>query len=339
MTAATSETSAAEPDAPPISREDVSFLSAGARCDAWLYRPAGTGPHPCVVMAHGLGGIRAAALPRFAARFARAGIAALVFDYRFHGTSEGEPRGLIDIGKQREDYRAAIAYARTLHGLDGERIALWGTSFSGGHVLSLAAEDAPIAAAVIQNPFVDGRSSVAATLRSAGRRRAALLVWQGVRDEFHRLLGRAPHRVQLAGHPGTVAMMTTPDALAGYESILPADPIGWEPAVPARLLLRIGSYRPALRAHRVRCPLLVAVCDRDRISPARPTVRVAERAQRGELRRYPIGHFELFSGHWFERGVDDQITFLRHNLLSPPDRDPRDPEQATMCADVPERDA
>ena len=318
MTAPASGTSAAETGPPAVSREDVSFRSAGARCDGWLYRPAGAGPHPCVVMAHGLGGIRAAALPRFAERFASAGVAALVFDYRFQGTSEGEPRGLIDIGKQRQDYRAAIAYARTLHGLDSERIALWGTSFSGGHVLSLAAEDAGIAAAVIQNPFVDGRSSVAATLRSAGRRRTALLVWQGVRDECHRLLGRAPHRVKLAGPPGAVALMTTPDALAGYASILPADPIGWEPAVPARLVLRIGSYRPARRAHRVRCPLLVAVCDRDQISPARPAVRVAERAPRGELRRYPIGHFDLFSGRWFERVVDDQIRFLRHILLKPP---------------------
>ncbi len=298
-------------------REDISFLSAGVRCDVWLYRPSGAGPHPCVVMANGMGGIRSAALPNFAARFAKAGIAVLVFDYRYVGTSEGEPRGLIDIDSQRQDYRAAMACARNLDGIDGDRVALWGTSFSGGHVLSLAAnEDISIAAAVIQNPFVDGRSAVAATMRSAGRARAAFLVWEGLRDEFCRLFGLAPHRIALMGQPGSVAMMTTPDAVSGYESILPADAEGWEPAVPARIMLRIGSERPALRAHRVRSPLLVCVCDRDEISPPRPAVRVAEKAPRGEIRRYPIGHFDIFNGRWFEQAVEDQIAFLRRNLLS-----------------------
>jgi uncharacterized protein len=295
-------------------RQDVSFISAGERCDGWLYRPGSTGPHPCVVMAHGIGGIRAAVLPEIAERFANAGIAALVFDYRHLGTSAGEPRGLIDIVKQHEDYRAAIAFARSLDGLDPERIALWGTSFSGGHVLSLAARDHRVAAAVIQNPFVDGRQETLATLRSAGIVTTVRLVWKGVRDEARRLLGRPPNRVELVGHPGSVAMLTTPDAVSGYGSILPPNPTGWEPAVPARIVLRIGSYRPARRAHLVGCPLLVCVCDRDLITPSGSAVRVAERAPRGELRRYPIGHFDLFIGHWLDRVVDDQIAFLRRNL-------------------------
>lgn len=301
-------------DARSISREDVSFRSAGERCDAWLYRPASRGPHPCVVMAHGIGGIRSAVLPELAERFAKAGMAALVFDYRHLGTSAGEPRGLIDIAKQREDYRAAVAYARSLDGLDPERIALWGTSFSGGHVLGLAARDTGIAAAVIQNPFVDGRQETLSTLRSAGMAVTARLVWKGVRDELGRLLGTEPHRVPLVGDPGWVALLTTPDALPGYASILPADATGWEPDVPARIVLRIGSYRPARQAHLVRCPLLVCVCDRDLITPPDPAIRVSERAPLGELRRYPIGHFDLFSGRWLERVVGDQIAFLRRNL-------------------------
>jgi acetyl esterase/lipase len=213
-------------DARSFSREHVSFLSSGERCDAWLYRPATSGPHPCVAMAHGIGGIRSAVLPEIAERFAKAGIAALVFDDRHLGTSAGKPRGLIDIAKQREDYRAAAAYARSLDGLDPERIALWGTSFSGGHVLGLAARDTGIAAAVIQNPFVDGRQETLSTLRSAGMAVTARLVWKGVRDELSRLLGREPHRVPLVGDLGWVALLTTPDALPGYASILPADATG-----------------------------------------------------------------------------------------------------------------
>lgn len=308
---ATSHTTTAE-----ALRQSIAFLSGGERCDGWLYRPVSAGPHPCVVMAHGIGGIRAAILPDIAERFANAGIAAFVFDYRHLGTSAGEPRGLIDIRKQREDYRAAIDFARGLDGLDPERIALWGTSLSGGHVLGLAARDPRLAAAVIQNPFVDGRREALATLRSAGVMTTARLVWIGVRDEVSRLLGRRPHRVELVGHPGSVAMLTTPDAVGGYASILPPDATTWEPAVPARIVLRIGSYRPARLAHLVQCPLLVSVCDRDLITPAGPAVLVAEQAPRGELRRYPIGHFDLFTGRWFERVVDDQIAFLRRSLLT-----------------------
>jgi pimeloyl-ACP methyl ester carboxylesterase len=268
------------------------------------------------VMAHGLGGIRSAVLPDIAQRFAAAGIAALVFDYRHLGASEGAPRGLVDSTKQRQDYRAAIAYARSLPGIDPRRTAAWGTSFSGGHVLTVAADDPQLAAAVIQNPFVDGRAAVAATLRAAGRARTALLVWEGLRDQLQGLLGRDPHRVALAGPPGTTALMTTPDAVLGYASILPDDPVGWEPAVPARIVLRLGSDRPGLRAPQVRCPLLVCVCDHDLLAPPSAAVRVAQRAPRGELRRYPIGHFDLFSGHWLQQVVADQVAFLRRTLLA-----------------------
>jgi dienelactone hydrolase len=300
-----------------VVRRDVAFESDGQRCGGWLYLPTIRGPHPCVVLAHGIGGIRTAALPDFATRFAAAGIAALTFDYRHLGTSEGEPRGLIDIKQQRVDYRAAIDLARGLHEIDHRRIALWGTSFGGGHVLAIAASDHSIAAAVIQNPFVDGPAAAAAAIRSAGRMNTYRLAWRAVRDAVRARRGRDPLRVKLAGPPGTVATMTTPDAVAGFESILPADPIGFEPAVPARIVLQMRADRPGLRANLVTCPLLVCVCERDVIAPPQPAITVAQRAARGELRRYPIGHFDLFHTPWFDRVIDDQIAFLRRILLEP----------------------
>lgn len=296
-------------------RTDVSFRSASERCAGWLYRPAATGRRPCVVMAHGIGGIRSAVLPHIAQRFAAAGLAVLVFDYRHLGSSEGQPRGLIDFERQRQDYRAAIGYVRQVDGIDPDRIAVWGTSFSGGHALTVAAEDQRIAAAVIQNPFVDGRATAAAALRSAGLGHAARLIWHGLRDEVHRLLGRDPHRVNLIGPAGSVALMTTPDAVDGYQSILPADPVGWEPAVPARIMLRMRADRPALQTRRITCPVLVCVCDHDVIAPPEAAIRVAEQAKRGQLRRYPIGHFELFASPWLDRVIDDQLDFLRATLL------------------------
>ncbi|WP_237167020.1 alpha/beta hydrolase [Mycolicibacterium fortuitum] len=297
-----------------VRREDVCFTSAHQRCDGWLYRPQRGGTHPCVVMAHRIGGIRSAALPEFARRFAAAGFAALTFDYRHLGTSEGSPRGLIDIGRQRADLRAAVDYVCALDGIDSCRVALWGTSFGGGHVLATATANPRIAAAIIQNPFVDGRAAATVAMRAAGPRATIELAWRALRDEANARCRRAPLYVDLAGEPGTVALMTTPDAVAGFEQIRPPDPIGWEPAVPARIVLQLRADRPCKSASQITCPLLVAVCDNDAIAPPAPAIRVARTAPRGQLRRYPIGHFDLFTGHWLATVSTDQIAFLRSVL-------------------------
>src|SRR3954462_13228881 len=158
-------------------REDLTFPSGEDTCAAWLYRPdAVAGPAPCVVMAHGFTATRGDGLPAYAERFAAAGLAVVLFDYRHFGRSTGEPRQLLDIGRQLDDYRAAVAFARSLPGVDAGRIALWGTSFSGGHVLTLAAEDHGIAAAVAQVPFADG----VATVGAASPRNALLATLLGV---------------------------------------------------------------------------------------------------------------------------------------------------------------
>lgn len=296
-------------------RADVSFRSGGRRCDGWLYRPAGRGPYPCVVMAHGFGGIRSAGLGAFATRFRAAGIAVLVFDYRHFGTSEGRPRGLIDIGRQREDYRAAVSFVRGLADVDAERVAVWGTSFSSGHALTLAAEDAGLAAAVLTNPYVDGRPAVRKSMAAASARVSFALFGRWLSDELRGACGLRPRRVDLVGEPGSVAAFTTSDAVAGYESILPTDRRGWEPAVPARILLRTALDRPAARAAEVSCPLQVCVCDDDLIAPVGAAVRVAHETPNGELRRYRLGHFDVFTGAGFDRVIADQVAFLRRHLV------------------------
>lgn len=118
-------------------------------------------------MAHGFGALKEGRLDAFAERFAAAGMAALVFDYRHFGTSTGEPRGLMHMDRQHDDWQAAVAHARTLERVDPERIALWGSSNSGGHVIWVAARDPRIAAVVSQVPHTDGL----ATMGAAGPRR------------------------------------------------------------------------------------------------------------------------------------------------------------------------
>ncbi len=139
-------------------REDLKFDSGGDAIAAWLYRPtAGAGgPVPCVVMAHGFSATRRDRLPAYAERFAAAGFAVLLFDYRGFGESGGRERQVVDIRRQHEDYDAAIATARGLDGVDAARIALFGSSFSGGHVVAVASRHPEVAAVIAQVPFADG---------------------------------------------------------------------------------------------------------------------------------------------------------------------------------------
>jgi len=141
---------------PMTAPEDICIPSRGEQLAAYLYRPES--PHgdvPCVVMAHGFSATRDDGLPAYAEAFRDAGFAVVLFDYRHFGASTGEPRQLLDIGRQHDDYRSVIAWARRLDGIDPDRIVLWGSSFSGGHVLAVAAGDPRIAAVVSQAPFTD----------------------------------------------------------------------------------------------------------------------------------------------------------------------------------------
>jgi uncharacterized protein len=294
-------------------REDIEFHSGANTCAAWLYRPEGESheePHPIVVLAHGFGAVREARLPAYAERFAAAGMAALVFDYRHFGASGGSPRQLLDIGLQLDDWRAAIACARGLDGIDADRVAVWGSSFSGGHVAVLAAEDHGLAAAISQGTYMDGL----ATLAALGTRNILRLTAAGLRDEAARLLGRAPRMLPIVGPPGTLAAMNSPDAEPGYRAMFPPG-VPLRNEVAARIALRIGSHRPIRHAAEITCPWLVCVLDDDVITPPRPALKAVGRAPRGEARRYPGGHFDIYFGELFEEVVTDQLEFLERHLL------------------------
>src|SRR5437868_6591708 len=186
-------------------RRDVAFNSSGDECRAWLFLPDAERT-PLVILGHGLGATREYGLEPYARRFSDAGIAAMVFTYRHFGDSGGQPRQLLDIERQLDDWAAALAYVRTLEEIDSTRIALWGTSFGGGHVLVTAARDGDVAAVVSQCPFTDG---VAAT-RAAHPRSLISATAPVLRDQFARVRGRPPVMVPLVGPPGTAALMTSP---------------------------------------------------------------------------------------------------------------------------------
>ena len=306
MTGATA--TPATPPRPVPARDDVSIASGDGRLAAWVYRPSASGPCPCVVLAHGLDGVREQRLDAVAERFVAAGLAAVVFDYRHFGASDGEPRQLVDIGRQLHDWRAAIAYARDLDGVDPDRIALWGTSLSGGHVVALAAEDHRIAAACAQASFADGLRQLAFFPLALTVR----LLLAGVVDQVRALAGAAPHLIPAAGPPGSTAVITIPDGQHDLERITPPGSTSRN-ELCARFSLRIGFYRPRRAARRVACPLLVCVADGDRLGPPAQAVAMARAAPRGRLRRYATGHFGMYLER-FDEVVADQLEFLQAHL-------------------------
>lgn len=107
-------------------------------------------------MAHGVTLTRRDGIPAFARRFATAGYSVVAFDYRYWGDSDGHPRGWLSLSRQQSDWRAAVAFARQLDGIDPGRVALWGFSMGGGMAQTTAAADPRITAVIAVCPLTDG---------------------------------------------------------------------------------------------------------------------------------------------------------------------------------------
>ncbi len=291
-------------------RTDVTFQSDDSYCAAWLYRPERAGRVPLIVMAHGFSATRELRLDAYAERFCAAGFGALVFDYRHFGASAGEPRQLLDIGRQHADYRAAVTHARGIDWVDPDRIALFGSSFSGGHVIVVGAEDPRIAAVISQCPFTDGLAS----LPKLGAANIVKATIAGLRDQAGALRGSSPEYIPAVGEPGTFAVMTASDAKPGFEALLPPETL-WENRVAARIALWVAAYRPGLAAARLHSPALFCLTDGDTVAPAGRSAALAGRAPRGEIKHYPVGHFDIYLGAPWEQAVADQTEFLTRHLL------------------------
>jgi len=288
-------------------REDVRIPSHGEQLAAYLYRPKTThGAAPCVVMAHGFSATRDDGLPGYAQAFCDAGFVVVLFDYRHFGASTGEPRQLLDIARQHEDYRAVVEWARRLDGADPDRIVLWGSSFSGGHVLAVGATDPRIAAVISQGPFTDAIP----TLLLVPVRNQLRMVLAALRDQAGAWLGRAPVLLPAVGEPGTLAAMTAPEAQPGFDALVGTDS-KWRNEFAARLMLRFPFYRPRLKASKMSMPVLMCVCDKDATTPVAPALKAAASAPHAELRRYPYGHFGIYHDPQVKA---DQVAFLQRTL-------------------------
>lgn len=292
-----------------FTRQDISFTSGGDFCAAWLYLPVGVTSPPVVILGHGLGATREMRLDAFAERFAAAGIAAVAFTYRHFGDSGGQPRQLLSIKRQLADWDAAIEHVKARDDVDGTRVAVWGSSFGGGHAITVASRHPELTAAVSQCPFTDGLASAKA-LGPIGSMRLMPLVG---RDLVAKARGKEPVRITLAGTPGSRALMTAPDALPGYEALMP-EGTTFVNEVAARVVPTITAYRPGRAAKKVASPILFCVCDTDSVTPPAETLAYARTAPKGEIKTYPAGHFDIYLGDAFEAVVADQVEFLTRHL-------------------------
>jgi dienelactone hydrolase len=290
-------------------RHDVTFSSGDSTCAGWIHLPDGVDRPPVVVLGHGLGATREMGLNAYAERFARAGIAALSFTYRHFGDSGGQPRQLLSIRRQLADWDAALDYVRGRSDIDPGKVAVWGSSFGGGHAITVASRHPELRAAVAQCPFTDGLASA----RALGLRSTAKALPSVVRDFIATARGRAPVTIALAAAPGELALMNAPGALAGTLALVPAGTT-FVNEVAARVLPTITTYRPGRSVKRVRPPILFCVTNEDSVTPAAETLAYARTAPLGEVKRYDADHFDIYLGEPFEAVVADQVEFLTRHL-------------------------
>lgn len=294
-------------------RRDMRFESEGEGVAGFLYVPSSAaGPVPCVVLNNGLGGTKEHVLERYAQRFCESGLAALTYDYRHFGESSGQPRQLLSIDKQIADCHAAVRFVRSLPGIAADRVGIWGTSSAGGYGLVVAAMDHGIACVCSQCGSLDHEADSRMIFKREGLAFFLKLFVHAQRDKGRSRFGLSPHCIAVVGRPGTAAILTAPGAMDGYAGMVGP---GFVNKICARALVtRHGSMAGDV-VGRVRCPVLIQVCDRDVMVSVPGSLSMAERmGPLAEVKRYPIGHFDIYHGEDFERAVADQIDFFKRCL-------------------------
>ena len=300
-----------------MTRRDIEFNAEGTTLRGWFY-PAGgaregaarTGP--AVVMAHGFSAVKEMYLDKFAEVFAGAGLNVLVFDNRCFGASDGEPRQEIDPWAQVRDYRHAITYASTLPEVDPARIGVWGSSYSGGHVLVVAAIDRRVKAVVSQVPLVSGHDNLRALVRSdfiAGLRE------QFDADRLARFRGEPPAMVPVVDEdPLAPSALPTPDSWQWFtetgKNLAPA----WHNEVTLRSVEMFTEYEPASYLPYISpTPLLMLVAFGDHLVPSDLATAAFEQAHEPkQLTILPGGHFDAYVAGFAAASGPARDWFVRH---------------------------
>ena len=296
-------------------REDIEFMTEdGVTLRGWHYRPdSGPGPYPTVVMAHGFSAVKEMYLDRFAEAFAAGGLAALVFDNRNFGASDGAIRQEIDPWQQVRDYRDAITFAETLPQTDPARIGIWGSSYSGGHVLVVGAIDRRVKCVVAQVPLISGHANARRLVRAdfiAGLQQAF------AQDRRARMRGEAPAMVPVvAEDPLAPSALPTPDSWSWFTQTHQLRAPAWRNEVTLRSVEMFTEYEPgSYIAFISPTPLLLVVAVGDHLTVADEALAAYERAlQPKKLVTLKGGHFDAYVAD-FKGASEPAVAWFREHL-------------------------
>lgn len=295
-----------------MSYVEINFHSGGDICSGWHFpatdtRLESTRGRPVVVMGHGFGGTKDSGLQDFADWISRAGVDVLAFDYRGFGASGGTPRQSISMTRQVEDFHSAINAAKEIPGIDRDRVAVWGSSMSGAHVIRVAADRSDVTGVIAMTPLTSGIAAGIASVRARGPLSPVPSMAKGIASRIAQRRGRPPVMIPLVSAPNGSGLLALSGAYESYTSI--AGPT-WRNEVDAGVGFEMGPLRVTPDAKRLRSRLLVQIAEFDRYVPAQSVAKTAV-AGRAVVHHYPCDHFDVWPGHeWFERVASDQVRFL-----------------------------
>ena len=292
---------------------DIAFDAEGVTLRGWFF-PAerASAPGAAVVMAHGFSAVKEMYLDRFAEAFAAAGLNVVVFDNRCFGASDGEPRQEIDPWAQIRDYRHAITYASTLPEVDPARIGIWGSSYSGAHVLVVAAIDRRVKAVVCQVPLVSGHANLRALVRAdfiAGFRA------QFDADRLARFRGEPPAMVPVVDKdPLAASALPTPDSWEWFTQTADSRAPAWRNEVTLRSVEMFTEYEPGTYLPYISpTPFLLLVAEGDHLVPSELAIAAFDTAhQPKELIILPGGHFDAYTKGFDASSGRARDWFTRH---------------------------
>ena len=296
-----------------MKKENVTFKSEGKFCAAWLFVPENfSKPVPAIVMAHGFSLVKEVFLERYATRFCENGFVVLVFDYRNFGESESVKRQHLDPYEQIKDYRNAITWVSSLPEVDEEQIGIWGTSYSGGHVLHIAAIDKRVKAVVAQVPTINGRKGAA---RKMGSEKLANFIHQLERYRASRYFTNEQRMIP-------VVSLTEPSAQPhpdAYEWFMKASRMAptWKNEITLESMEHYLEYNPASFMEFIApTPLLMIAAMEDGITPPDLIIEAYEEwaDEPKKLLQLPGGHFEVYDGVTFNQASEGALEWFQQHL-------------------------
>jgi len=292
---------------------ETSFGSDGTRCSAWLTLPDGPGPHPALLLVHGLGATHQMMLHQYEQAFAAAGLVTLAFDYRSTGASEGRPRQRLSMRRQHADVAAAVDFLKADSHVDSRRMGIWGTSLGAMHALRVASDRRDVAAVVVQCPIVHGPG--AAFHQGLG---PVLRMAPPIVDDLARAVTSRNRRyIPIVGVPGSTAVVTAPGALQGWNSTSPQDSV-FDNRIAAADALGLAVTSAKRKATKIVAPLLICVSANENLMAVKHVYDVAGSAPRATVRSYEGDHFEIYHPPLVSTLIADQTAFLRRELRVEP---------------------